>query len=257
MAMGRVTATSIEREVRRRAPAFDVRLGADVQRLRSEAGVTFAELSRAVGIDASHLSRIERGVAAPSVDLLLRISVALGADLSVRFYPGSGPRLRDRFQAPMVDSLIRSLDPRWIARPEVPILSPARGVIDVVLDDRRESVTVATESCSDITRLEQLVRWSNEKADGLARQRSEAAPGERERSVDRLLLVRSTARNREIARRYAATLAAAYPARTHDVVRALTTPGARWPGSGVVWMGLDSGVATLMSFPPRGVDLGR
>ncbi len=234
-----------------------MRLGADVHRLRSEAGVTLAELSRAVGVDASHLGRIERGAAVPSVDLMLRIGVALGADLSVRFYPGSGPRLRDRFQAPMVESLIRALDPRWIARPEVPILSPARGVIDVVLEDRRGPVTVATESCSDITRLEQLVRWSNEKADGLARQRLEAAPGERDRTVDRLLVVRSTARNREIARRYRATLASAYPARTHEVVRALTTPNAAWPGSGIVWMGLDAGAPNLLQFPPRGVDLGR
>ncbi len=238
-------------------PGFDVRLGADVQRLRIEAGVTLAALSRAVQVDASHLSRIERGAAVPSVDLMLRISVALGADLSVRFYPGSGPRLRDRFQAPMVESLVRALDARWIAQPEVPVLSPARGVIDVVLDDRREQVTVATESCSDITRLEQLVRWSNEKADGLARQRREGAPGERDRAVDRLLVVRSTVRNREIARRYAATLAAAYPARTHDIVRALTTPSAAWPGSGIVWMGLDAATPNLLQFPPRGVDLGR
>lgn len=255
--MERVTAAYVEREVRRRTPGFHVRLGANVQRLRIEAGVTLAELSRAVRVDASHLSRIERGTAVPSVDLLLRIGVALGADLSVRFYPGSGPRLRDRFQAPMVESLIRALDPRWIALPEVPILSPARGVIDVVLEDRRGSVTVATESCSDITRLEQLVRWSNEKADGLARQRPADAHGERDRVVDRLLVVRSTVRNREIARRYAATLAAAYPARTHDVVRALTTPSAAWPGSGIVWMGMDAGTPKLLRFPPRGVGLGR
>jgi transcriptional regulator with XRE-family HTH domain len=255
--MQRVTTAYVEREVARQMPGFEVRLGADVHRLRIDAGVTLAELGRAVGIDASHLGRIERGTASPSVDLLLRIGVALGADLSIRFFPGSGPRLRDRFQAPMVEALIRSLDPRWVPRPEVPILRPARGVIDIVLDDRRAPVTVATESCSDITRLEQLVRWSNEKAEGLARQLREAAPGDNERTVDRLLLVRSTARNREIARRYAATLAAAYPARTHDVVRALTTAEAAWPGSGIVWTGLDAGTPHILPFPPRGVDLGR
>lgn len=157
----------------------------------------------------------------------------------------------------MVEALIRALDQRWVPRPEVPILSPVRGVIDIVLDDRRAPVTVATESCSDITRLEQLVRWSNEKADGLARQLREAAPGDRERTVDRLLLVRSTARNREISRRYAATLAAAYPARTHDVIRALTTADAAWPGSGIVWTGLGAGAPNVLPFPPRGVDLGR
>lgn len=78
-----VTAAYVQREVKRRTPGFDVRLGADVQRLRIEAGVTLAELGRAVGIDASHLGRIERGTATPSVDLLLRIGVALGADLGI------------------------------------------------------------------------------------------------------------------------------------------------------------------------------
>lgn len=255
--MERVTAAYVEREVRRRTPGFDVRLGAEVQRLRVEAGVTLAELSRVVEVDASHLGRIERGTARPSVDLLLRIGVALSADLSVRYFPGVGPRLRDRFQAPMVESLIRALDSRWVARPEVPIRSPARGVIDFVLDDRREPVTVVAESCSDITRLEQLVRWSNEKADGLARQLREGPLDERERTVDRLLVVRSTSHNRDVARRYAATLLAAYPARTHEVVRALTMPEARWPGSGIIWMGIEAGDPKLLQFPPRGVDVGR
>jgi hypothetical protein len=62
---------------------------------------------------------------------------------------------------------------------------------------------------------------------------------------------------REIARRYEATLRTAYPARTRDVIAALTTPSAPWPGAGIVWMRVEGGVATLLDDPPRGVRLGR
>ena len=69
------------------------------------------------------------------------------------------------------------------------------------------------------------------------------------RSVSRLLVLRSTVTTREIARRYGATLEAAYPARTRDVFLALTTPTAPWPGSGIVWMHHHGTETSLMPFP--------
>ena len=65
----------------------------------------------------------------------MAIAAALGCDLSVRMFPGTGPRIRDRIQVAMSEALLASLHPRWRAAPEVPVYRPVRGVIDLVLAD--------------------------------------------------------------------------------------------------------------------------
>jgi hypothetical protein len=148
----------------------------------------------------------------------------------------------------MIEALIDRLHPRWRPEPEIVISRPVRGVIDLGLTDRSSPTLVAAEAQSELRRLEQQIRWSMEKAEGLA------ATG---MVVSRLLILRSTVATREVARTFASTLAAAYPARTADAVRALTTPSAPWPGAGIVWVRLEGGRATLLDLPPRGVALGR
>ena len=217
--------------------------------MQLDAGVSLSELARAVGVHRSHIARIEAGTARPSLAVLTAIGVALGADLSVRYFAGSGPRLVDRFQAAMIEALLRELDDRWKVELEVPIARPSRGVIDLVLTDRLGQAIVAAEVHSQIRRMEQQIRWSGEKTDGLA--------ARLERPVARLLILRSTLATRELARTYQATLAAAYPATTSAVVQALTVPTAPWPGDGIAWMHVSGGQASLMAFPPRGVTLGR
>jgi transcriptional regulator with XRE-family HTH domain len=225
--------------------------------MRLDANVSVAALARATAIDAAHLGRIEAGTAHPSSEVLIAIGVALGADLSLRFFPGSGPRIHDRFQAPMIEALLRALDPRWRIELEVPITQPARGVIDVVLRDSSSPTAVAAEVYSDLRRLEQQIRWTGEKADGLSARLAGPDGSLTVRHVSRLLILRSTVRTRELARQYTATLRTAYPARTADVIDALTTPHAPWPGAGIVWVHLHGSKASLMRYPPPGVDLGR
>lgn len=250
-----ISKTAVARETARRLRAQSAKTADDVRRLRLDAGVSLRELGAVADIHPSHLARIEATQVKPSLEVLMKIGVALGADLSLRYFAGTGPRLHDRFQAPMLEGLLRLLDPRWVPTPEVSVTHPARGVIDVVLDDRRSPVTIATESQSEFRRLEEQVRWSKEKADGLADRL--ARDGREGRTVSRLLLLRSTVATREVARRYEASLRAAYPARAIDVFRALTDPQHPWPGSGILWVRLDRGVASIMATPPRGVSLGR
>jgi transcriptional regulator with XRE-family HTH domain len=249
-----ITPAYVRRESERLSRRLRLRVGDDVRRLRLDAGVTLTELSAITAVDRSHLRRIEAGTASPSLEVLTAIGVALGADPSFRFFAGSGPRLVDRFQAPMIEGFIPALHPRWSKRLEVRV-GPARGVVDLVLLDRLASLAVAGEFQSEFRRLEQEVRWANEKADGLGARLAEEADFVA-RDVSRLLVVRSTVTTREIARRYEATLAVAYPAKTVDVVRSLTG-SSPWPGPGIVWMRLESGRAELLDRPPRGVRLGR
>lgn len=250
-----ITAAFVRRETTRRVRRHAHMTGDAIRRMRVGAGLSLAALARAASIHPTHLARIEAGTVVASLPVLIAIGVALGCDTSVRYFEGAGPRLHDRFQAPMVETFLQTLHPdRWRATPEVPITEPARGVIDVVVDEVRSPVTVAAEMQSALTRMEQQVRWMMEKADGLAdRRRLEG----RERAVSSLLVLRSTVDTRALAQRYAATLAAAFPARAMDVLAALTTPEAPWPGSGIIWMRVETGVATLLDGPPRGVSLGR
>ena len=53
---------------------------------RALAGVSQSELSSATGIDQSDISKIERGVANPSVRTLERIADALGGQLSISIH---------------------------------------------------------------------------------------------------------------------------------------------------------------------------
>ena len=252
-----ITAAGVRRETGLRARRIRLDVGEQIRRYRLDAGLTLTELGDATAIHRSHLARIEAGLATPSLDALVAIGVALGADLSLRYFPGSGPRLLDRFQAPMVEAFLRELDPRWLVRLEVPVSKPARGVIDAALIDRTSPVAVAAEFQSEFRRVEQQVRWNNEKSDGLIARLAEEDGSSSRIVVSQLLVLRSTTATREIARRYEATLATAYPARSADVVEALTAPSTTWPGAGIVWMRVENGGAVLLGGPPRGVRLGR
>ena len=60
----------------------------------------------------------------PSLETLVRIALALGGDLGLRFLPGAGVPIRDRFQARMIEALLAILHPRWKRLPEVPVMRP-------------------------------------------------------------------------------------------------------------------------------------
>jgi transcriptional regulator with XRE-family HTH domain len=252
-----LTRKVVTSEVARRTRNLHLHGGEEIRRLRLDAGVSVNELAKVVGVHRSYLPRIEAGQARPSIDVLLAIGVALGADLSLRYFAGSGPRLHDRFQAEMIETVLGRLDPRWRPEVEVAVVRPTRGVGDLVLTDRATPTVVAAEAQSELRRLEQQVRWATEKADGLAGRLAEIGSFGSGYVVSRLLILRSTVATRDLARRYGATLAAAYPARTADVIRALTTAGGPWPGSGIAWVRIEGGRGTLLDGPPRGVALGR
>jgi transcriptional regulator with XRE-family HTH domain len=250
--------TKLQLQARRASVESQRAIGRSRRDLRADAGLSIAAVAREAGIDRSFLSRIERGDRAAGVAVLTGIATVLGADLSIKAFPNTGPRIYDRFQAPMEEALIRALDARWIADPEVVVAHPARGVIDLVLTCRTRQLLVAGEIQSEVRRLEQQIRWHREKELSLPSaglwQLVAAGGGV---ATSRLLVLRSTTATREVAIRYQATLRAAYPARTRDVVAALLTGEAPWPGPGIVWMRVEGNVANLLDGPPRGVALGR
>ena len=143
-----ISKTAVERETKRRLRKATISIGEEVRRLRLEAGVTLRQLAAVTGLDASHIARIEKGTIQASVPALTSLSIALGADLSLRFYAGSGPRIHDRLQTPMLDALIRRLAACWAPRLEVVVPGPRRGVAEIVLTDRSRPKVVVGEAQS-------------------------------------------------------------------------------------------------------------
>ena len=206
------------------------------------------------GIDFGYLAQVERGDREPSISVLAAIAEVLGADLSIRLYPNTGPIVRDHIQARMVEELLRIAHPRWRRMTEVPVYKPGRGRIDVVLHDPQPAVVIATEVHSQMRRLEQQLGWARLKAESLPSAdfwRFADSP-----TVGQLLVIRSTRATRELARRFEATLRSAYPASVAEVFATLvgTSP---WPGNGLLWADVTGHAVRILERPPRGVVLGR
>jgi transcriptional regulator with XRE-family HTH domain len=218
-------------------------LAEDIDRLRGDAGLTVTSLARAAGVDRSYLHRVLAGTERPSHETYARLAVALGADLACRLYPDTGPLVRDRHQARMLEMLLKGLHPRWQVYPEVAVRRPSRGWIDAVLHDAREGVVVAVEIQSEFRRLEQLVRWSAEKAASLPSWDGWASLGEEPRTSS-LLVVRRTRATRGTAAAFAGQLRVAYPAHPDDALAALTGT-APWPGAALIWSVIDGADARL------------
>ena len=71
--------------VRTERPSPNILVGYAVAMARANKGLSQTELSKATGIDQSDLSKIERGVANPSVNTLKRIADALDTKLIITF----------------------------------------------------------------------------------------------------------------------------------------------------------------------------
>jgi transcriptional regulator with XRE-family HTH domain len=196
--LGQMSTTITDATVRRKLDAMNRALGQELRQLREDAGLTRVAVARAAGVADPYLGRIEDGGEHPSNETLTRLGLVLGADLHVRLYPNTGPLIRDRHQAAMLEALLGVLHPRWRAFSEVPVHRPSRGWIDAVLHEPRDRLAVATDLQSELRRLEQLVRWSSAKAASLPSWDGWDRLGEQPR-IDRLLIMRRTRATREVA----------------------------------------------------------
>jgi hypothetical protein len=168
----------------------------------------------------------------------------LGRTCRARYYPNTGPAIRDRHQARICEALLALVAPRWRPYPEVVVRRPSRGFIDVALHEPRERVILATEVESGLRRLEQQIRWSRDKAEALPSWEGWPHLGN-DPEISQLLIVRSTRTTREIGREFERILRAAYPAHPDDALAALTGT-TRWPGAALVWARFDGRATRFM-----------
>lgn len=231
------TTPAFERVIRRATTRRHETLRDDLVRLREDAGATRALLAANAGVDPAYLGRIEAGGEHPTIETYQRLASALGADLGARIYPNTGPAIRDRHQARMLELLLAGLHPRWQPFTEVAVRRPSRGWIDAALFDATAHLLIASELQSELRRLEQVVRWSAEKAAALPSWDGWQLLGP-EPQVSRLLVVRRTRATRAVATEFERQLRVAYPGHPDDALRALTGT-APWPGPTIVWAVLE------------------
>lgn len=205
----------------------------DLRRQRLDAGLSIRALAIAGGVDPSHLARIELGVARPSPETMARLSLALGSDLVARMYPNTGPLVRDHFQAPIASALLASVHPTWDRYAELAVRRPSRGWIDNAFHHREQGVLVATEIQSDLRRIEQLIRWSEAKAESLPSWDLWTAFA-RPPAVSRLLVVRATRAAESTAEQFRRLLRLSFPADPDDALASLARAEA-WPGPAMLW----------------------
>src|SRR5262245_15562059 len=219
------------RSAERAADRARSRAAEDLERLCADAGISLRMLERASGVPHGYISEIIDGRAKPSLETYARLAIPLGADLVTRLYSNTGPTIRDRHQARILEHLLEVRLPRYRPWTEVGVTRPAHGWIDVVFEDEDAAHLIATEIASDVRRIEQTVRWSKEKAASLPSwQRWPAIAAGGAPTVSQLLVVRRTRSNRRLAEDFARQLAVAYPAHPEDAISALTG-AAPWPGN--------------------------
>lgn len=139
----RVTSPRQLAEARRVAARLHRGLADDIRRLREDAAVSRSQLATAAGVDLSFLCRLEEARERPSIETYTKLSLALGADLNTRLYPNTGPAIRDRHQARILEALMGHVDARWRVYPEVAVRRPSRGWIDALLHDPSRGVVIA------------------------------------------------------------------------------------------------------------------
>ncbi len=236
--------TRLQQAADRRISVLRRRLVEQLCQLHADAGISIRQLAAAAGLTHPYVARVLAGTESPTPEAYGRLAAVLGADLSMRLYPNTGPAIHDRHQAPILECLLRARHPRWEAFTELAVRRPSRGWIDVAFHEPRERVLVATEIEGALHRLEQMVRWTTAKADSLPSWDGWARFSDTP-AVSRLLVVRRTRATRQIAREFAAQLHVAYPAHPDDAVGALTGTTA-WPGPALVWAVIEHERARLV-----------
>jgi transcriptional regulator with XRE-family HTH domain len=226
--------TRLQHAADRRSAATRRDMVEQLRRLLLDSAVPIRELARVAGLSAPYTARILAGTRLPTLETYGRLAAVLGADLSVRLYPGTGPAVYDRHQAPILEHLLGARHPRWTPYTEVSVRGPSRGWLDLALHEPRERLLVASEIQGALPRLEQIIRWSQAKAESLPSWEGWHRLGEAPQ-ITRLLVVRRTRATRAVATEFGRQLRVAYPAHPDDAVAAITGT-APWPGAAMIWV---------------------
>lgn len=71
-------------------------LGKRIKLLRAEKNISQEELAKKVGVHTNHLSRYERDLTSPSIDVVIKMAEALDVSIDFLIFGNMKPQLSDR-----------------------------------------------------------------------------------------------------------------------------------------------------------------
>jgi transcriptional regulator with XRE-family HTH domain len=108
----------------RRGRQLILSIGRELREARQDRGLSAREVAAAIGVSASHVSRLERGlVDGVGVLVLARACAVLGLEMSLRAFPVGEP-IRDGSQVGAMQDLQRIVHPSLRWNLEVPMPNP-------------------------------------------------------------------------------------------------------------------------------------
>lgn len=204
---------------RRQGRATLIKLGDEIRRARTAAGLSQREVGRVAGVAHSTVGRIERSrYPAADLPMLAVVSAVVGLELRVATYPAGTPH-RDRAHAALLGRVRGLLHPSWEWRLEVPLPNPG--------DPRSWDAMARGNGVRVAFEAETGPRDGQELQRRLALKR-------RDGGVDHVVLVLSDTRgNRSFLNEYRESLQTAFPTPAASVRQALAE-GRAPAGSGIL-----------------------
>jgi transcriptional regulator with XRE-family HTH domain len=239
MVVRRSTAGTLEAE--RRAMERRARIAGEIRVMRRRRQWTQRALADRAGVDRFVVTRLERGIGRIDLELLERIAIAMGVSLAVAFGRDPQGDVAEAGHLAMQNLVLQlSRVSALSVQFELPTRTgtPGRSA-DVFAGSDRRRQAAAIECWNTFGDIGAAVRSGHRKVADL----EQAAVGRwgEEARVALVWVVRDTARNHDLVRRYPEVFAAAFPGSSRAWVEALTT-GAPMPAEpGLVWCDLARG----------------
>ena len=202
------------------------RFGRDLRTARMVAGLRQREVGSRAGVSQSVVSRVERGVSVPNLDLMARLAAAVGCRLSCKLFPAEGPSVREGGQLHLIEAVRRQLHPSWRVTLEAPVgIGDDRRAADMLIENRLE--TALGEFESNLYDVQGQVRPAQLKRAALVERLG--------RPVRLLLVIADTEVNRRAEGNHRDLLSAAFPVRGRRAWAALRS-GEPLGGDTLVWV---------------------
>jgi len=209
-----------------RAEELAARIARELTSARALAGRTQREVARDARVSQSFVSQVERGHKLPTVRVMHRLASAVGHDLSIRFYPAGGIRLRDSGQMQLAEAIRAALHPTWRVRLEVPVGPPPdRRAADMVLEAPAGVLQIEIER--SLTDFQAQVRAAQLKRAALAERLG--------RPVRLVIALPDTRRNKALVADHRLVARTTLPESSRRVWAALRS-GAGMGGDGLLWV---------------------
>ncbi|CAA0230171.1 helix-turn-helix transcriptional regulator [Tenacibaculum maritimum] len=75
---------------------YKIGLGKRIKILRGERNISQDELAKKIGVHTNHLSRYERDLTSPSIDVVIKMAEALGVSIDFLIFGDMKPSLNDK-----------------------------------------------------------------------------------------------------------------------------------------------------------------